>query len=191
MSGSTLASPGSPTQGAAGEPLRFRTLETPLGAMFALSGVEHLLLLAFTDQRGAERHVARLKGDRELVEGDAPPITMLETEIEEYFAGVRSRFETPILLSGTDFQERVWRELLAIPPGATRTYGELATAAGNPRAHRAAASANGANRLSIIVPCHRVVGVNGSLGGYAGGVSRKRWLLEHEQAAFPQPGGLF
>ena len=99
----------------------------------------------------------------------------------EYFAGQRRVFEVPLDLSGAAFQMSVWRALLEIPYGGTTTYRQLAALAGRPAAVRAAGAANGANPLPILVPCHRVIGSNGSLTGYGGGLAAKRWLLELEQ----------
>jgi methylated-DNA-[protein]-cysteine S-methyltransferase len=104
-----------------------------------------------------------------------------ETELKEYFAGQRTEFEVPLTLVGTPFQQRVWTALLDIPYGATTSYGELADRLGQPTASRAVGLANGKNPVSIIVPCHRVVGSTGSLTGYGGGLERKRYLLDFEQ----------
>ena len=102
------------------------------------------------------------------------------TQLQEYFSGTRTNFDFKIDFSGTDFQKMVWTELLKIPFGKTISYLALAKKLGNPKVIRAAASANGKNPLWIVVPCHRVIGTDGSLTGYAGGVWRKKWLLEHE-----------
>ena len=102
------------------------------------------------------------------------------TQLQEYFEGKRSTFNVKISPKGTDFQKRVWNELLNIPFGKTLNYQEIANKLGDPKVIRAAASANGKNPISIIIPCHRVIGSDGSLTGYAGGLHRKKWLLEHE-----------
>lgn len=107
-------------------------------------------------------------------------------QLEEYFAGQRTRFDLPIDPQGTPFQHRVWEALQEIPYGETITYAELAAHAGRPAAARAAGLANGSNPLSIVIPCHRVVGRAGGLTGYAGGVEAKRRLLEHERARSPR-----
>ncbi len=104
-------------------------------------------------------------------------------QLEEYFSGQRTAFSVPVAPAGTPFQQRVWRELTGIPYGETRSYGQLAAAIGNPSAMRAVGAANGRNPISIIVPCHRVIGSNGTLVGYGGGLERKRFLLELERAA--------
>lgn len=101
-------------------------------------------------------------------------------QLDEYFAGRRRSFELALQPRGTDFQRAVWRELERIPFGATTSYGALARALGRPDAARAVGAANGKNPISIVVPCHRVIGKDGSLHGYAGGLPRKQWLLEHE-----------
>jgi methylated-DNA-[protein]-cysteine S-methyltransferase len=104
-------------------------------------------------------------------------------ELTEYLRGVRRSFSVPLAPDGTPFQRAVWTELTAIPFGETRSYAQLAGAVGRPRAVRAVGAANALNPLSVIVPCHRVIGSNGALTGYAGGVDRKRWLLDHESRA--------
>lgn len=120
----------------------------------------------------------------------APPGVNQRTEIlvcasaqlTEYFAGKRKQFDLPLDLRGTGFQTQVWRALLAIPYGETCSYGELAQAIGRPTASRAVGAANGRNPISIIVPCHRVIGASGELTGYGGGMPAKQWLLGHENA---------
>lgn len=124
--------------------------------------------------------------------GEYDPI-LVETrrQLEEYFAGDREEFDLPLSGAGTDFQQRVWSELREIPFGATASYGDIARQLGMPPgASRAVGLANGANPLAIIVPCHRVIGSNGTLTGYAGGLERKRFLLGLESSMAPQ-GSLF
>ena len=104
-----------------------------------------------------------------------------EEELAAYFAGDLQTFTTPLHTHGTDFQRRVWRGLQTVPYGETRTYAQLASGIGSPRAVRAAASSNAANALALIVPCHRIVPKSGGVGGYAGGPERKRWLLDLER----------
>lgn len=103
-----------------------------------------------------------------------------QRQLLEYFAGKRDRFDVPLRLEGTDFQRQVWAALAQIPFGSTCSYAELARRIGRPQAVRAVGSANGANPVSIIIPCHRVIGANGALTGYGGGLPRKHWLLAHE-----------
>ncbi len=117
-----------------------------------------------------------------------PPVSAsgrrLLTALEAYFRGERGSHDLPTAARGTPFQKKVWKALMAIPYGETRTYGEIAASIGAPTATRAVGAACGRNPLAIIVPCHRVVGRDGSLTGYAGGIDRKRWLLAHEQRYF-------
>jgi methylated-DNA-[protein]-cysteine S-methyltransferase len=109
--------------------------------------------------------------------------TAVREQLAAYFAGERQQFDVPIKLAGTPFQQHVWRELVRIPFGTTITYGQLAQRVGKPSASRAVGHANGRNPVSIIVPCHRVIGANGTLTGYAGGVDKKQWLLAWERSA--------
>lgn len=155
---------------------------TPLGPMLLGATDEHVCILEFTDRRMLETQLARLS--RKLacafVPGSTDLSRMMERELAEYFAGQRRVFETPLSTPGTDFQQRVWAALREIPYGTVRSYGEQARAIGEPKAVRAVARANGDNRIAIVIPCHRVIGADGTLTGYGGGLSRKRWLLEHE-----------
>jgi len=107
-----------------------------------------------------------------------------EKELREYFSGKRERFELPLEPAGTDFQRAVWGELQRIPFGSTRTYAQIAQKIGRPKAVRAVGAANGSNPIAVIIPCHRVIGADGSLTGFGGGLPRKKWLLSHEN---PQP----
>ena len=107
-------------------------------------------------------------------------IQRVKKQFEEYFNGTRKTFDIPLSPEGTEFQKKVWTELLNIPYGETTTYQQMANKLGDPKVIRAAASANGKNPISIVIPCHRVIGSDGSLTGYAGGLHRKKWLLEHE-----------
>ena len=116
---------------------------------------------------------------REGVES-CPVVDEAIRQVDEYFGGTRRAFDLPLALAGTDFQRRVWRQLLAVPYGQTASYGEIARALGKPKAVRAVGAANGQNPISIIVPCHRIVGSDGKLVGYGGGLWRKEWLLKHE-----------
>ncbi len=118
-----------------------------------------------------------------LIAGAGPPDPVLELaagQLREYFAGHRRDFSVPLRAAGTEFQRTVWRALLAIPHGETRSYGALAQAIARPSASRAVGHANSKNPISILVPCHRVIGSNGALTGYAGGAAAKQWLLTHE-----------
>ena len=116
----------------------------------------------------------------------SPVLRETAKQLAEYFAGTRQSFDLPLGPRGTGFQSLVWRALTAIPYGETRSYGELARAIGRPSASRAVGAANGQNPIAIIVPCHRVIGSNGTLTGYAGGLPMKRWLLAHEARFSPR-----
>ncbi len=117
------------------------------------------------------------------------PLPVAARQLKEYFAGKRREFELPLRMQGTDFQQRVWRELTEIPIGETWSYGQLAKRIGNPNASRAVGLANGRNPIAIIVPCHRVIGADGSLTGFGGGIERKQWLLTHEGLPVTRPAG--
>ena len=126
---------------------------------------------------------ARTTGDQDWERDASPLIDLARLQLNEYFAGKRSRFEVPLDLRGTPFQEKVWRALLDIPYGETRTYAQIAAQIGSPSAVRAVGAANGANPVAIIVPCHRVVATGGGLGGYGGGLEIKKRLLALESGA--------
>ena len=119
--------------------------------------------------------------------GTAGPLPMVVRQLKEYFAGSRRKFDLPLSMLGTDFQQRVWRALTEIPYGETLSYGQLAKRIGNPSASRAVGLANGRNPIAVIVPCHRVIGADGSLTGFGGGLPRKRWLLAHEGMPVTRP----
>ncbi|MGE5316269.1 MAG: bifunctional transcriptional activator/DNA repair enzyme AdaA [Acidobacteriota bacterium] len=157
-------------------------LETPLGPMIACSADEGICLLEFTDRRMIETQLSiitkRFKAS--VIQGATPVLEALKRELAEYFEGARKEFSVPIAAPGTEFQKRVWAELARIPYAATRSYREQARALGMPDAVRAVANANGMNRIAIIIPCHRVIGSDGQLTGYGGGLWRKKWLLDHE-----------
>ncbi|MCH5178434.1 MAG: methylated-DNA--[protein]-cysteine S-methyltransferase [Prevotellaceae bacterium] len=118
--------------------------------------------------------------DTQMMEGDSETLLAATRQLDEYFCGERRVFDLPMLMIGTAFQRRIWQELVKIPYGAIVSYAELARRIGNPTAVRAVANANGANAISIFVPCHRVIGANGTLTGYAGGLNTKRFLLNME-----------
>lgn len=132
-----------------------------------------------------ERKIKKLSRDTKsiILPGENNILSAIEKELEAYFQGALQHFQTPYALLGSPFQEAVWRTLLQIPYGTTQSYAEQAAAIGNPTAVRAVANANGANRLAIVIPCHRVIASNGGLGGYGSGLRRKEWLLEHEAKA--------
>lgn len=158
---------------------------TPLGPMLLGATEEGVCLLEFTDRRSLEPQLQRLakRLDCIFLPGTNEHAARLEGELAEYFAGRLREFTTPLVTPGTDFQQRVWRALRTIPYGETRSYAEQATMLEAPGAVRAVARANGDNRISIVIPCHRVIGADGKLTGYGGGLWRKEWLLHHEGAA--------
>lgn len=137
--------------------------------------------------QGSEQGVSYV-GFYPVVECPETPITKVEqphilncaAQLNEYFAGKRTDFDVTLATQGTAFQQAVWHALTAVPFGHTQSYSDIANALSNPKAVRAVGAANGKNPISIIVPCHRIIGANGKLTGYAGGLDRKQWLLEHE-----------
>jgi AraC family transcriptional regulator of adaptative response/methylated-DNA-[protein]-cysteine methyltransferase len=157
-------------------------IETPLGRMLALAGDEGLELLEFIDSRGIERELnaIRRRLGAAIVPGEHPIVAQTITEMREYFAGERRRFEIPLRQRGSPFQVGVWRALCDIPYGETRSYSDIARSIGTPAAVRAVGTTNGQNQIAIVVPCHRVIRSDGSLCGYGGGRWRKQWLLDHE-----------
>jgi len=162
-------------------------LRTPLGPMIAAATSRGVCLLEFTDRRKLETQLETL-GRRlklPLVPGDHPLLDRLKSELAEYFAGERRSFEVPLHVSGSPFQERVWQELLKIPYGQTCSYQDVARKTGSPDAVRAVGTANGMNRIAIVIPCHRVVNKGGQLGGYGGGLWRKHALLHLERTGQP------
>jgi AraC family transcriptional regulator of adaptative response/methylated-DNA-[protein]-cysteine methyltransferase len=166
-------------------------ITTPLGPMVAGSVDDTLCLLEFADRRMIETQIPRLQKhlDCVFVPGKSALFTALTGELESYFEGGLTEFSVPLLTAGTDFQRSVWSRLRTIPSGATRSYAEVATEIGRPTAVRAVARANGDNRIAILIPCHRVVGSDGKLTGYGGGLWRKQRLLEIEQKASGQRSG--
>ncbi|MBX9735358.1 MAG: methylated-DNA--[protein]-cysteine S-methyltransferase [Phycisphaerales bacterium] len=155
---------------------------TPLGEMVAMAVDERLCLLEFHDRHELETEIALLctRLTAGVVERESAVLTRTAAELGEYFAGSRREFTIPLQIEGTEFQRAVWERLQRIPIGQTRSYAELARDLSNPEATRAVGGANSRNRLAIIIPCHRVIASGGGLGGYAGGLDRKRWLLDHE-----------
>jgi AraC family transcriptional regulator of adaptative response/methylated-DNA-[protein]-cysteine methyltransferase len=155
---------------------------TPLGPMLAGATDDGICLLEFIDRRMLETQLRRLSKllNAECVPGFCKHFNKLHIQLEEYFSGKRREFDVPLLLPGTPFQQRVWAGLQMIPYASTCSYKEQAEAIGLPNAVRAVAKANGDNRIAIIIPCHRVIGADGELVGYGGGLWRKRYLLDHE-----------
>jgi AraC family transcriptional regulator of adaptative response/methylated-DNA-[protein]-cysteine methyltransferase len=163
--------------------LRATRITTPLGPMLAVAGDTALHLLEFTDRRmlATQLEGVRRRFGAVITPGSSPVLAQVERELREYFGGERREFTVPLAIRGTPFQETVWRQLLRIPCGETRSYEQLARMAGHPGAQRAVGTANGSNRIAILIPCHRVIRADGTLSGYGGGVWRKKRLLELEQ----------
>jgi AraC family transcriptional regulator of adaptative response/methylated-DNA-[protein]-cysteine methyltransferase len=170
-----------------------REILTPLGLMVAGATPEGLCLLEFADRPSLESEIKDLERylNAKVIEGTNKYIDQAEQELLEYFSGSRKCFEVELLFPGTRFQMQVWNSLLKIPYGETLTYLEQSQRLGIPESIRAVAHANGCNRISILIPCHRVIGKNGKLTGYGGGIERKRKLLLHEMKFAPVVSGLF
>ncbi|WP_394227249.1 bifunctional transcriptional activator/DNA repair enzyme AdaA [Paracoccus marcusii] len=163
--------------------LRADWIDTPLGGMIAIADDDALHLLEFTDRKALPQGLRRLSvmaGGR-IGLGRTAVTDRAEAALARFFAGSDGRLDLPVRLRGTPFQTRVWQELQAIPAGRTRSYAQLAAAIGHPTAVRAVAAANGANRLALVVPCHRVIGTDGTMTGYAGGLWRKERLIALER----------
>jgi AraC family transcriptional regulator of adaptative response/methylated-DNA-[protein]-cysteine methyltransferase len=158
-------------------------IESPLGALLAGATSKGVCLLEFTDRRmlEAQFETLRRRFKKAVVPGENDLLHQLKRELSEYFAAKRKSFSVSLLYPGTPFQERVWKELLKIPYGTTVSYEEIARRVGSPKAVRAVGTANGLNRIAIVIPCHRVVNKSGELGGYGGGVWRKKLLLDLER----------
>ena len=145
-------------------------LKSPIGQLKITAEEEFInsILFVFNDTEMEEENINDV-------------LTQCKTELSEYFTGKRKEFEVPFRQTGTDFQQKVWSELVKINYGQTVSYNHIAKAIGNQKSIRAVGTTNGKNQISIIVPCHRVIGSDGSLTGYAGGLWRKKWLLNHEK----------
>jgi len=163
--------------------IRLTWIETPLGPMIAGASDSGLCFLEFTDRRRLELQLSTLKKrfKAALVPADHPYLAQVKRELDEYFAGTRTTFDVPIDAPGTPFEERVWGALGRIPYGETRSYEDVAREVKSPAAVRAVGRANGMNRIAIVIPCHRVLNKSGELGGYGGGLWRKRRLLHLER----------
>jgi methylated-DNA-[protein]-cysteine S-methyltransferase len=154
--------------------LKSKTVDTPLGAITLYATNDALVAVYFED------HKKRNPYDAEKITGAHRILDSAERDLRAYFSGKTHDFKTPIALEGTPFQMSVWRGLQQIPFGATWSYSDLAKKIGKPKAVRAVGMASSKNPISILVPCHRVIGANGSLTGYGGGLENKKWLLDHE-----------
>lgn len=160
-----------------------RMIESPVGPLLAGATSKAVCLLEFTDRRGLEKQIERAKKRFKcpVVPGKNQHLDLLARELAAYFAGKLTRFTVPLDFPGTPFQMKTWRGLLRIPYGKTWSYEELAEKVGHDGAQRAVGTANGANRIAIVIPCHRVVNKGGKLGGYGGGLWRKQFLLDLER----------
>lgn len=158
-------------------------ISTPLGPMLAGATSEGVCLLEFTNRIRLEKEFIDLQKllSAVMVAGRNQHLDQLENELSEYFKGERKIFSVPLHTPGNEFSQSVWKSLLKIPYGKTCSYKEQAEMMNNPKAIRAIASTNGRNRLAIIIPCHRVIGSNGTMTGYAAGVDKKKWLLKFER----------
>ncbi|MDF7671235.1 methylated-DNA--[protein]-cysteine S-methyltransferase [Orbaceae bacterium ESL0721] len=171
--------------------IHIKQLDTPIGVMYAGATDRGLSFLEFIDSPKFDLELKHLLKyatliDTDGLDNDNLPIInrhliQTEKELKEYFSGERRQFSIALDTKGTFFQQKVWNALMTIPYGKTRSYKDQAVDIDHPKAVRAVANANGMNLISIIIPCHRVIGSNGKLTGYAGGLWRKEWLLEHEK----------
>lgn len=168
--------------GKKGQLITINRISTPLGPMMIGVTDEGLCLLEFTDRKMLETQLEVLKKrmQAEMVTGKHQMIDQVKSQLDEYFEGKRKEFDVPMVVPGTEFQQKVWDALIQIPYGITRSYKQQANVVGDVKAVRAVARANGENRISIVIPCHRIIGSDGSIVGYGGGVHRKQWLLKHE-----------
>ncbi len=172
-----------PSSGTSGKPLYYRFLDSPVGPMIAMASDKGVVLLEFLDTVETitkEINDLRTRYGFALTGQDHPCLDAVQQQMDAYFAGQRHTFELALDAPGTAFDETVWAHLQRIPYGRTCSYGDLASEIGNGAHARIVGTANHRNRISIVIPCHRVIGADGSLTGYGGGLPRKRWLLEFE-----------
>lgn len=163
-------------------------IDTPIGAMLGVTCEAGVRLLEFADRAALPTEIARLQARHGAIRfGRSPMLGRLTGEVTAYFADAARPFAIPVMQEGSAFSQEVWAALRAVPTGETRSYGALARAIGRPAAVRAVARANGANQVAVIVPCHRIIGSDGRLVGYAGKLWRKSWLLEHERRSAGLP----
>lgn len=153
----------------------FKTMASPVGMLTLVAGANGLAAILWEDDKPGRVRLGAMEE-----QADHPVLVETATQLTAYFAGERTSFDLPLDMAGSVFQKRVWAQLLAIPFGQTRSYAEIARAIGSPGAVRAVGAANGRNPVSIVAPCHRVIGSNGTLTGFAGGLEAKRYLLAHE-----------
>lgn len=174
---------GSPKRAASGDAILLDWVPSPVGPLVLGATADGLCLLEFGDRKALERQPEALARHfrAPLAPGRNRWIEAARAQLSEYFQGGRRDFDLPLVIRGTPFQEKVWRALLEIPYGATWSYRDVAARIGTPTATRAVGTANGRNRLAIVIPCHRVVNADGKLGGYGGGLWRKQYLLDLER----------
>ena len=158
--------------------LFWNQIKSPVGDVFFVWKKEGVLLVSFVEEDYSEKLFYFIKHSFRIVRS----FSTLENQLKEYFEGVRKEFNLKLLMNGTSYQQTVWRELLKVPYGETISYGELAKRIGNPKGARSIGMAVHFNPIGIIIPCHRVIRSSGEIGGYASGIYRKKWLLEHEGA---------
>lgn len=173
----------SPSKSKTNNVILLNRLTTPLGPMFVAATADGVCLLEFTDRKMIETEFSDLQKrlDASILIGENEHITQLKNELNEYFEGHRQVFNVPLVTPGSDFQNEVWSCLRDISFGDTRSYQRIAIQIGKPNAVRAIGRANGLNKISIVIPCHRVIAKSGALTGYGGGINRKKWLLDFEQ----------
>lgn len=166
-----------------GKIIKTTKVKTPLGEMIAGATDDGLCILEFAGREtvNTELNDLSILLKSSFKDGENKHLKTLRKQLKEYFEGKRKEFTVPLVIPGTEFQQSVWRELIKVPFGSTKSYLEQAIAIKKPRSVRAVANVNGMNRISIIIPCHRIIGSDGSLTGYGGGLERKKWLLDHEK----------
>ena len=164
-------------------PLYIEWIPTPIGKMLAICDENHLYMLEFIARKNIHNGFERLsqKYNRHIISGRTSITQRIEDELKLYFKKALKEFTTPLIFTGTKFQKKVWLNLTKIPAGRTCSYSELAAAVGNKKASRAVANSNANNILALVVPCHRVILQSRKIGGYAGGIEKKEWLLCHEK----------
>lgn len=163
--------------------LKSSIISTILGDMIAIGDDHYIYLLEFINETKSQNKIEkfRQKLNAILMPGTTNPINSIKNELNAYFDGKLKIFKTPIILIGSPFQKLAWEQLIQIPYGQNQSYAQQASTIGKPDSYRAIANANGANKIVIVIPCHRIINSDGKLGGYSYGIERKRWLIEHER----------
>jgi len=158
--------------------LFWNQIKSPVGEVFFVWKKEGVLMVSFVEKDYGEKISDFIKNDFNIIRSSSA----LEFQLKEYFEGIREEFDLKLIMDGTPYQQRVWKELLKVPYGKTISYGKLAKRIGNPKGARSVGMAVHLNSVGIIIPCHRVIRSSGEIGGYASGVAKKKWLLEHERS---------